>query len=609
MNKNLRAYFLLASCIFLTFLANAQEEKHYTCYRTSSPVTADGILAEPDWDKAAWSSDFADITGSPKLKPGQRTRVKMLWDDSCLYIAAELSETDIWATIRKRDEVIFQDNDFEVFLDPDGKGHNYIEIEVNALGTEWDLMLTKPYKDGGKPISSWDLEGLKTGIGIQGSLNDPHTRDTCWIVEMALPLAGLVKDKNPLNKPGDGVQWRLNFSRVEWETEVKGAKYRKKTDPVTRRPLPENNWTWSPMGEVSMHIPSRWGWLQFSSENISPAPLIFRDTLQKKNFSILAWMGGHADWKQPAWDSALLLMKKSGVSCILTQASPATLSLVIPLARKYGIRVETWFVAMMNNDKELIRDHPDWFVVNKNGESSVEHPAYVGYYRFLCPSNPDVRAYLEKRIGEYLDIPGLDGIHLDYIRYPDVILPQALWQKYNIIQDREYPQYDYCYCDLCREKFRMVTGQDPMTLEEPYKNERWVNFRYNQVTSLVSELSTIVHSKGKKLSAAVFPGPSLAMQLVRQDWAHWPLDEVMPMLYQNFYFGSLDWIRSQTAEGVSALGGSAPLYSGLFIPSLDPREFQSAISKSIQGGATGICLFNYEAMTAEHWRILKSVFH
>ena len=57
----------------------------------------------------------------------------------------------------ERDSVIFRDNDFEVFIDPDGDTHAYYELEINALGTVWDLLLLKPYRDGGPAINGWDI--------------------------------------------------------------------------------------------------------------------------------------------------------------------------------------------------------------------------------------------------------------------------------------------------------------------------------------------------------------------------------------------------------------------------------------------------------------------
>jgi hypothetical protein len=593
--------------MIVTIPALAQDAKHYTCYRTSERILADGLLNEPDWARAEWSDDFVDITGNPG-KPLFRTRIKMLRDDGNLYLAAELQEPHIWATIHKRDAVIFKDNDFEIFLDPDGDGLNYYEIEVNALGTIWDLMLTKAYKDQGRALSSWNMKGLKTGIHISGTLNDASHPDTSWTVEMVLPLSGLMHGKKPGSCPAESVQWRANFSRVEWKTEAQGSGYHKKTDPNTGKELPEDNWVWSPMREVNMHIPERWGRLEFSDENISPVPLPFKNEKQKNGFRIWMWMGGHESWKAEQWDSVLAVFRSAGIYGILIQADPATLSTMIPIAHKYGINVQEWFITMMNNDTNLIRTHPDWFVINREGKSCIGDPAYVSYYRFLCPSNPEVHRYLKARMDEYLRIPGLDGIHLDYIRYPDVILPMALWSKYGIIQDREYAPYDYCYCKVCREKFSSQCMTDPFTMANPDSNAIWRQFRYDQLTSLVKELGDYCHGKGKELSAAVFPGPSIAKQLVRQAWDEWPLDEVMPMLYQNFYNGSLDWIRLETAEGVKSMDQPVPVYSGLYIPSLTPRELQSAIVKSVEGGASGICLFNYEAMTARHMEALREVF-
>ncbi|MEI6456662.1 MAG: carbohydrate-binding family 9-like protein, partial [bacterium] len=202
MKKYFRIYLLsslLTTCALQS--ATAQNERHYTCYRTEDPILADGLLNEPSWSLAEWSDDFIDITGDPKLKPPLTTRIKMLWDDDCLYVAAELMEPHIWATIHKRDEVIFADNDFEIFLDPDGNGLNYYEIEVNAFGTVWDLLLTKAYKDRGQPVTSWDLKELKTGIHIKGSMNDPSRPDTSWTVEMALPLKELMIGKKPGSRP------------------------------------------------------------------------------------------------------------------------------------------------------------------------------------------------------------------------------------------------------------------------------------------------------------------------------------------------------------------------------------------------------------------------
>ena len=89
----------------------------------------------------------------------------MLWDDKYLYIGAAMVEPHVWATLTERDAVIYHDNDFEVFIDPDGDTHLYYEIEINALGTVWDLLLVRPYRDGGPAIDAWDVRWTADGGG------------------------------------------------------------------------------------------------------------------------------------------------------------------------------------------------------------------------------------------------------------------------------------------------------------------------------------------------------------------------------------------------------------------------------------------------------------
>ena len=114
----------------------------------------------------------------------------------------------------QRDAVIFQDHDFEVFLDPGGDTHEYYELEVNALGTAWDLFLVKPYRDGGPALHAWDIAGLRVGVDVRGTLNRPGDRDEGWTVELALPWETLREAAPGRRAPRDGEQWRLNFSRV-----------------------------------------------------------------------------------------------------------------------------------------------------------------------------------------------------------------------------------------------------------------------------------------------------------------------------------------------------------------------------------------------------------
>lgn len=246
--------------------------KTYVCKRAiTGPLDLDGRIDKPFWEAAAWTDDFVDIEGDLRPKPGKRTRAKMLWDDEYFYVAAEMEEDEIWATLTERDSVIFHDNDFEIFIDPDGDSHLYYEFEINALNTVWDLLLVKPYRDGGPPVNGWDIHGLRTAVYIDGKLNQPGARNRLWSVEVALPWAALRECAPEGRAPEPGEFWRVNFSRVEWRVEVQDGRYVKQINPATGKPYPEDNWVWSPQGIVNMHYPELWGYVVFADEGADGA--------------------------------------------------------------------------------------------------------------------------------------------------------------------------------------------------------------------------------------------------------------------------------------------------------------------------------------------------
>ncbi len=235
----------------------ATPPQRYSAPRVTEKVVIDGKLNEKAWSRAPWTSDFVDIEGDAKPLPRFRTRAKMMWDDEYFYIAADMEEPHVWGTLTKHDSVIFHDNDFEVFIDPNGDTLEYYEFEINALNTGWDLFLDKPYRHGGKARNEWEIPGLKTAVHISGTLNDPSNEDRGWSVEIAIPWKALAEYARRSSPPKEGDEWRVNFSRVEWRHEVVGKKYEK------LKGLREDNWVWSPQGAINMHIPERWGFVKF----------------------------------------------------------------------------------------------------------------------------------------------------------------------------------------------------------------------------------------------------------------------------------------------------------------------------------------------------------
>jgi uncharacterized lipoprotein YddW (UPF0748 family) len=311
-------------------------------------------------------------------------------------------------------------------------------------------------------------------------------------------------------------------------------------------------------------------------------------------------------------------MKSAGVDAILPEVyngrealfqsrrfpvKAAWLESAIPAARAEGLEVHAWMWCMPCLLPEIIRAHADWYNVNAKGESAVDKPAYVDYYKFLDPARPEVREFVRATVQELAAIPDLAGIHLDYIRHPDAILPSGLWSKYGIVQDRVYPQYDYGYTEYSRRIFKARHGIDPIEIPDPESHREWMQYRLDTVVDLVNEfLVPTAHAGGKMITAAVFPGPGRARAMVRQDWGRFRLDAFLPMLYHTFYEAGPEFVRDYTREAVATV--KAPVYSGLFVSPLDAPALTRTVEMAFAGGASGVSIFDAGAMNADRWQTL-----
>ncbi|WP_419163030.1 hypothetical protein [Candidatus Palauibacter sp.] len=336
---------------------------------------------------------------------------------------------------------------------------------------------------------------------------------------------------------------------------------------------------------------------------------------EEPSFTVWAWVHGNRDHDAGEWGRRFARLREAGFHAVLVGGGD--IDRISGAARSAGLEYHHWFWTLNRNGDAWVREnHPEWFTVSRNLASSLDRPPYVGYYRWVCPSRGPVREYLGGRIAKLAANPAVDGVHLDYVRHCDVILPRALWETYDLVQDVEHPEFDYCYCDVCREQFTALDGRDPLDIPDPPADEAWRRFRWDGVTRVVRELADAAHENGKPISAAVFPTPSIARRLVRQDWDRWPLDRFFPMLYQGFYLEDIDWIGAGVREGVAALGAAdlgggrgagkvRPLNAGLYLPSLDPGQLAEAVATARAAGASGVSMFEMEGLTDAHLAALR----
>ena len=241
----------------------------YCCRRAPGKLVPDGDLEKDFWKDAPFTEDFRDIEGPGMPKPRFRTRARILWDDENLYIGALIEGNEIWAHQTEHDCVIFYDNDFEIFIDPDSDTQEYVEFEMNARNTYWDLLLTKAYRDGGSPVNGLEIKGISCAVKVCGKLNDPSADNRCWSVEVVIPFETLAECDKARKPPVPGSFYRMNFSRVQWKVDVADNQFVKRSDPATGRPLPEDNWVWAPTGVINIHYPELWAYVFFCGETSS----------------------------------------------------------------------------------------------------------------------------------------------------------------------------------------------------------------------------------------------------------------------------------------------------------------------------------------------------
>ena len=272
------------------------------------------------------------------------------------------------------------------------------------------------------------------------------------------------------------------------------------------------------------------------------------------------------------------------------------------IIKEAGLELHSWMWTTNRGDAWIREHHPDWYMVSRSGKSCFDKPPYVDYYRWISPVIPGVQNYLKEKADELASHPATSGVHLDYVRYPDVILPKALWKKYHLDQTEELPDYDFCYSEHTRKAFKDFSGRDPLEIKDPAHDQQWLHFRYDSVTHLVKQLSAVVKSRHKMITAAVFPTPRMARKICRQDWDKWPLDAVCPMTYNSFYDANIDWIGDCILENIHAV--TFPVYAGLYMPDMQSTsDFQHALELVHHQGGAGVSLFG--RVSDQHWKVFE----
>lgn len=347
----------------------------------------------------------------------------------------------------------------------------------------------------------------------------------------------------------------------------------------------------------------------FSCKNEAQKPAE-KTTPPASSFTFSTWITYKPEKSDQAYRKEFQKFRENGISEILinTQADPEPLARIVPLAKEQNLKVHAWIMTVNRPDDKQALQHPQWYMVSREGKSCYDHRPYVDYYQWLCPTNPESKAHILSLVENLAQVPDIESVHLDYIRFPDIFLPIGLLPNYNLKQEEELPEFDFCYCDFCVNAFEKIHHKNPRTFQNPAIDMEWKQFRLNQIRNLVNEAYQIVHQHGKNLTAAVFPYPEMADHMVRQRWDKWHIDRVYPMIYHNFYNEENDWVGFATRQGLQDLEGkNTQLITGIYVPPLSPEDLKASILYAKENGATGVSLYDGNDLSPQQLQIIKEI--
>ena len=326
-------------------------------------------------------------------------------------------------------------------------------------------------------------------------------------------------------------------------------------------------------------------------------------------FEFATWITSDKEKSNELYASEFKKYKDHGIDEVLinTSTDPKELERLVPIAKAAGLNVHAWIMTMNRPGDSIALKHPEWYAVSKEGKSCYDTRPYVDYYQWLCPNREASRNHILGLVEGLAKVKDIESVHLDYIRFSDIFLPIGLLPKYNLVQDTELPEFDFCYCEVCISKFEDIHHKTPKDSPNTSIDMEWKNFRLNSIKNIVDDAYKITKANNKKLTAAVFPYPEMADHMVRQRWDKWNIDEVYPMIYHGFYNEEVDWIGYATKQGVGDVEAkNIALNTGVYIPDFkSTEELKQAILLAKENGAKGITFYDGPTLTAAYLQTIK----
>lgn len=307
-------------------------------------------------------------------------------------------------------------------------------------------------------------------------------------------------------------------------------------------------------------------------------------------------------------DSLFVHMTEAGIDGLMLYVPDAeSYRKAAVLARENDVTLYAWIWTLRprGDRDQLLKDHPDWFDYNRNGESLVDKRPYLDTYAFLSAAVPEVREYVRENVRQVCQIDGIEGICLDYCRIVDRILPVSLSYKYEKVHDSIFfPEYDYGYHPEALKRFEAEFGYNPKLVVDPSRDSLWCAFRERMITEVANIAAEVAHSYGKKVCASPFVSVELASVMVGQNYSQWDLDLVFPMVYSDFYSMEPGFVYDAMVRNMENRNPETEIFCGLGAELGGTYEsLLEDMDAAFSAGASGISLYTIAGLDTREKRI------
>ena len=280
------------------------------------------------------------------------------------------------------------------------------------------------------------------------------------------------------------------------------------------------------------------------------------------------------------------------------------LALWINEAHKRKIKIHCWFESFYVGNKSpdlnpdsILAKRPQWM---NRPRQKADYQGWVSHNNehngyFLDPANPEVTDFLLKLIGELSASYNIDGINVDYVRYP------------NILQENYSNQWGYT--QFARDEFISMYDIDPIELDRSSDLwETWCNYRADKITDYVRRISELLQNRNILFSTVIFPDYRLSYKTKFQDWIKWSENDYVDAFTPLILTGDDGLAKDMLEEVKKKSNQTTKIYPGLFAGFIesDPEDLLKQIHIARKLHLNGIVLFDWAHLNNEYQDVLKT---